>query len=68
MIVATFWVDGEMPFIIGKRKLRHQAEFIAEQFVSRMTHPEVGIWWIEYSEGDDDGEDTDKSADARDLP
>jgi hypothetical protein len=50
MYRATFWVDGEMPFVIGTRKLRHQAEFIADIFVSRMTNPEVGVWWIEITE------------------
>jgi hypothetical protein len=47
---ATFWVDGEMPYIIGTRKLKPQAELIAEKFVERMTHPEVGVWWIEITE------------------
>jgi hypothetical protein len=61
MWTATFWVDGEMPHIIGERKLRHQAEFIAEQFVSRMTHPEIGVWWIEITEGESwDSESTER--------
>ena len=49
---AHFYVDGETPFEICSGVHRERAEFEADKFVARMTHPEVGVWWIEITEGE----------------
>jgi len=46
-------VEGQR-WTIAIKKLRHQAEYECEKFVARMTHPEVGIWWVYVEEVTDD--------------
>ena len=43
---AYFQENGSMRHTIASRKFKHSAEFDAEEFKKRMTHPEVGLWWI----------------------
>lgn len=46
MFAAFFQADGEMRHTIAVTKFRHTAEFEMEMFVARMTHPEVGVWFV----------------------
>ena len=50
MWAAIFWANGEMPHEIASHRLRHRVEFEADKFVERMSHPCVGIWWIDIIE------------------
>lgn len=43
---AYFQADGEHRHTITVRRFKHSAEFEVEQFVKRMTNPEVGLWWV----------------------
>lgn len=43
---AYFQANGEHRHTIAVRRFKHTAEFNAEEFVARMTNPEVGLWWV----------------------
>jgi len=53
MWVAFFQFDGDMRYTIAVTKFQHTAEFERDEFVKRMTHPEIGIWftWVEETNG-----------------
>lgn len=42
---AYYQADGEMRHTIAVCKLKHQAELEQENFVARIPHPEVQIFW-----------------------
>ena len=46
---AFYQVDGEHRYVIATTRFKHTAEFEVEKFISRMTNPEVGVWftWVE---------------------
>ena len=45
MWTAFFQADGDMRYEIATANRLHTAEFERDEFVKRMTDPEVGIWW-----------------------
>lgn len=53
MWTAFFQVDGEMRYTIAVTTFEHTAEFERDEFVKRMSNPEVGIWftWVEETNG-----------------
>lgn len=53
---AYFQANEELRYTIGTAKMRHTAEFACENLIKRMTHPEVGIWWVWVEETDDPDE------------
>jgi hypothetical protein len=53
MWTAYFQADGELRHTIAVAKFSWTAEQKAKEFQDRMTHPEVGLWWI-WVEGDDE--------------
>jgi hypothetical protein len=46
MFAAYFLADGDARHTISVRRFQHTAEYDIDQFVKRMTHPEVGVWWV----------------------
>lgn len=52
MWTAFFQADGEIRHTIAVRKFQHSAQHEADEFIKRMTNPEVGLWWV-WVEGDD---------------
>lgn len=50
---ANYQADGDGLYVIGEYKYRHMAEQALRNFVARIPHPEVQIWWawIEGPEG-----------------
>lgn len=56
---AYFQADGEMRYTIAVTKFRHTAEFERDEFIKRMTHPEVGVWWTWIEETDVETETND---------
>ena len=56
MWVAFFQCDGDMRYTIAVTKFKHTAEFERDEFVKRMTHPEVGVWftWLEETDGEEE--------------
>jgi hypothetical protein len=52
MWVAYFQEDGAMRHEIARTKYEHTAQFEADEFVKRMSNPEVGLWWV-WIESDD---------------
>lgn len=46
---AYFQADGDMRHTIAVKRFEHTAAFERDEFVKRMTHPEVGVWftWLE---------------------
>ncbi len=50
---AYFQADGEYRYTIATAKMKHTAEFAAENFIRRMSHPSVGIWWVWVDETED---------------
>jgi len=53
MWAAYYQADGEMRHTIAVCKIKHTAEYEAELFIGRMTHPEVGTWWVYVEEVDE---------------
>ena len=49
MWVAYFQADGDVRHTIAVTKYEHQAELKRVEFVARIPHPEVGVWftWVE---------------------
>ena len=49
MWVAYFQADGEIRHRVAVGKFRGAVEAALERFISRMTNPEVGLWftWVE---------------------
>ena len=45
MWAAYFQEDDSLRYEIAVTKFKHTAEFERDEFVKRMTDPEVGIWW-----------------------
>jgi hypothetical protein len=52
MWTAYFQVDGEQRYEVSTRKFRHTVELELEKFLKRITHPEVGVWWVWVEETD----------------
>ena len=46
MWIAYFQTDGEMRHEIARTKYEHTAQFEADEFVKRMSNPEVGLYWV----------------------
>jgi hypothetical protein len=46
MWTAFFQADGELRHTIKTTKYEHTAQFEADEFVKRMSNPEVGLWWV----------------------
>jgi hypothetical protein len=46
MWVAYFQENGAMRHTIARTKYEHTAQFEADEFVKRMSNPEVGLWWV----------------------
>jgi hypothetical protein len=46
MWVAYFQENGAMRHEIARTKYEHTAQFEADEFVKRMSNPEVGLWWV----------------------
>ena len=46
---AYFQADDELRHTIATCHFEHTAEFERDEFIKRMTHPHIGIWftWIE---------------------
>ncbi len=59
MWIATFRAEEELPHVIKRANHRHTVEQFAEQFLSRIPHPEVTFHWVTFEEVDD-GEDLSK--------
>jgi hypothetical protein len=55
MWAAYFQVDGDMRHTVAVRKFRGAVEQALEEFVARMTNPEVGVWftWVEECDATD---------------
>ena len=45
MWAAYFQEDDSLRYTIATTTFKHTAEFERDEFVKRMTDPEVGIWW-----------------------
>jgi hypothetical protein len=43
---AYFQEDGAMRHTIAVAKYEHTAQFEADEFVKRISHPEIGLWWV----------------------
>lgn len=43
---AYYQANGEMRYEIAVAKYEHTAQFEADEFVKRMSNPEVGLWWV----------------------
>ena len=54
MWVATFHAEEEMPHEIARHKTRNFVEFKAEEFVARIPHPDVKMFWVTIEEDDND--------------
>lgn len=55
MWAAYFQADNEHRHTISVVKTKHRAEFDVDNFVARMTNPEVGVWFVwveEVTDGD----------------
>ncbi len=50
---AFFQENGGLRHTIGVFKMKHRAELACEQFVARMSNPEVGPWWVYIGETDE---------------
>lgn len=46
MWAAYYQEDGALRHTIAVKKLCHQAEWAANEFIDRMTYPGVGLWWV----------------------
>lgn len=53
---AYFQCDGELRHTIASCRFEHTAEFEKDEFVKRMTNPEVGTWFTWLIEETNDGE------------
>lgn len=59
---AFFQADGELRHTIAVAKFEHTVQHKLDEFVNRMSHPEVGLWWVWTEEtGDDDGEENNEA-------
>ena len=47
MWVATFYAEEELPYEIKRANYRHTVEQFAEQFLSRIPHPEKTYHWVQ---------------------
>jgi hypothetical protein len=56
MWTAYWQADGDLRYEIAVTKFKHTAEFERDEFVKRMSKPEVGTWftWVEDDETFDD--------------
>jgi hypothetical protein len=54
MWIAYWQCDGDLQYEIATANRKHTAEFERDEFVKRMTHPEVGVWftWLESDTGE----------------
>ena len=50
MWIATFHAEGEYPHIIKRANHRYTVEQFAEQFLSRIPHPEKTYHWVQITE------------------
>lgn len=58
MWAAYYQFDGDIRFTVATKKFRGAVEQILVDFVARMTHPEVGLWWVWIEEVADGGRET----------
>ena len=46
MWAAYFQENGAMRHTIAVAKFEHTVQYKLDEFVKRMSHPSVGIWWV----------------------
>jgi len=54
MWAAYFQENGAMRHTIAVAKFEHTVQYKLDEFVKRMSHPSVGIWWVWIEESEDD--------------